>query len=64
MLSNCEFSLALLVQVSQRMDAGKTTIGQVARAKAHVSKLARETVSLARECLGGNGIIMENRVMK
>ena len=64
MLSNCEFSLALLVHLSGRMQAGQATIGQVARAKAHVTKLGRETVSLAREICGGNGILMENRVMK
>jgi alkylation response protein AidB-like acyl-CoA dehydrogenase len=40
------------------MDAGKATLGQIARAKAHVTKLGRETVSLAREVLGGNGIIL------
>ena len=64
MLSNCEFSLALLVHLSKKMSAGKATIGQVARAKAHVTKLGRETVALARECCGGNGILMENRVIK
>lgn len=64
MLANCEFSLALLVSLSKRMDAGKATIGQVARAKAHVTKLGRETVALAREVCGGNGILMETRVMK
>jgi alkylation response protein AidB-like acyl-CoA dehydrogenase len=36
----------------------------VARAKAHVTKLGRETVSLAREVCGGNGILMENKVVK
>jgi alkylation response protein AidB-like acyl-CoA dehydrogenase len=46
------------------MDVGKATLGQVARAKAHVTKLGRETVALAREVCGGNGIIMENRVIK
>ena len=64
MLSNCEFSLALLVRLSERMESGKITIGQIARAKAHVTKLGRETVALAREVCGGNGILMENRVMK
>lgn len=36
----------------------------MARAKAHVTKLGRETVSLAREVCGGNGILMENKVVK
>ncbi len=28
------------------------------------TRLGRETVALARECCGGNGIIIDNRVMK
>jgi len=36
----------------------------VARAKAHVTKLGRETVALARETLGGNGILIEHKIMK
>jgi len=46
------------------MDAGKATLGQIARAKAHTTKLGRETVALAREVCGGNGILMENKVIK
>ena len=48
------------------MDAGKATLGQIARAKAHTTKLGRETVSLAREVCGGNGILLglENKVIK
>lgn len=32
--------------------------------KAHVTKLGRETVALAREVCGGNGILIENKVIK
>jgi alkylation response protein AidB-like acyl-CoA dehydrogenase len=64
MLANCEFSLAILVHLSERMDAGKATLGQIARVKAHVTKLGRETVALAREVCGGNGILIENKVIK
>jgi alkylation response protein AidB-like acyl-CoA dehydrogenase len=64
MLSNCEFSLALLCRLSKQMDEGKASIGQIARAKSHVTLLGRETVALAREVCGGNGIILQNRVMK
>ncbi len=46
------------------MDSGKATSGQVGRAKAHTTKLTRETVSLAREVMGGNGILMEYKVIK
>ena len=50
--------------VSQAMDEGKTTIGQVGRAKAIITKLGREVVALGREICGGNGIILDNQVMK
>ena len=36
----------------------------MARAKANASRLGRETVALARECFGGNGILLENHVIK
>lgn len=39
-------------------------MGRVARAKAGASYHAREVVSLAREVCGGNGILLENFVMK
>jgi alkylation response protein AidB-like acyl-CoA dehydrogenase len=46
------------------MDQKTSTIGQVGRAKSGNSRLAREVVSLAREVCGGNGIILDNHVMK
>jgi alkylation response protein AidB-like acyl-CoA dehydrogenase len=39
-------------------------MGRVSRAKAITSKLGREVVALAREVCGGNGIILNNHVMK
>lgn len=53
-----------LIMVSNAMDAGKTTMGVVARAKANTSLRAREIVALCREVCGGNGIILDNHVMK
>jgi alkylation response protein AidB-like acyl-CoA dehydrogenase len=64
MLANCEMVTTLLVHVSNEFDAGRATIGQIARAKASATRLGRETVALAREVCGGNGILLENRVMK
>lgn len=64
MLANCEFTLAQLIQLSEQFEQGKATIGQIARAKAHATKLGRETCQLARECMGGNGIILEYHAMK
>jgi alkylation response protein AidB-like acyl-CoA dehydrogenase len=46
------------------MDRGESTIGQVGRAKSGCSRLTREVVALAREVCGGNGIILDNHVMK
>ena len=56
--------LSNLVLVSQAMDQGKSTIGQVGRVKSGCSRLAREVCQLAREVCGGNGIIIDNHVMK
>lgn len=64
MLANCEFTLALMIHISKEFGKGTATMGQIARAKAHASKLGRETVALAREVCGGNGIIIDNQVMK
>ena len=64
MLSMCEMMISNLTWVSKEMDLNKTTIGQVGRAKAGCSRLAREVVALAREVCGGNGIILDNHVMK
>ena len=46
------------------MDNKKATIGQVGRAKSGCSRLTREICRLAREVCGGNGIILDNHVMK
>lgn len=64
MLSLNEMMLSNLILVSLAMDAGKSTIGQVGRAKSGCSRLAREVCQLAREVCGGNGIIIDNHVMK
>ena len=45
-------------------DMGKATIGMIGRAKANNSRMAREVCALAREMCGGNGIILDNHVMK
>lgn len=64
MLANCEFMTSLLSHLSVEYDKGTVTIGQIARAKANCTRLGREVVALAREVCGGNGIILDNHVMK
>ena len=64
MLANCEFMNAHLARLSQQFDENKTTMGQIARAKANCTRLGREVTALAREVCGGNGIILDYHVIK
>jgi len=64
MLANVESSAMLCVHLLKMLENRTLTMGQASRAKAHCSKAARETIALARECMGGNGILLENRVIK
>ena len=64
MLSLCEMIISNLILVSKAMDENRATIGQVGRVKAGCSRLTREITQLAREVCGGNGIIIDNHVMK
>ena len=64
MLNICEMMNSNLILVSMAMDKGKSTIGQVGRVKSGCSRSAREVVSIAREVCGGNGIILDNHVLK
>ena len=64
MLANTEASILLCVHMYKLFDQGKLTMGQASRAKMFCAKMARETISLARESMGGNGILIENKVIK
>ena len=66
MLALTEFTTSHLVALAEEMDrpGSDVTMGRIARAKAQASLISREVVRLARECFGGNGILLENRVMK
>lgn len=64
MLAHCEFMLAHLTNLTIEFDKSVVTMGQIARAKAHCTLLGREVVQLAREVCGGNGIVLENHVIK
>ena len=39
-------------------------MGQIARCKANNTRLGREVCALARECCGGNGILLDYHVIK
>ena len=64
MMANTETVVSHLARLSQQFDLNRVSIGQIARAKALATRLGRETCALARESLGGNGILLENQVMK
>lgn len=46
------------------LEQGKATMGQITMTKAWCTLRGREVVALARELLGGNGIVLENKVIK
>ncbi|MBP3035403.1 acyl-CoA dehydrogenase family protein [Arthrobacter sp. zg-ZUI100] len=64
MLGNTVASLAMVVQLSARQDAGDFSDENSALAKMWTALHARETVALAREILGGNGILLEHDVAR
>jgi len=64
MLGNVTSSLGMVVQLSLRQDRGEWADENSALAKMHTARLARETVALAREVLGGNGILLEHDVAR
>jgi acyl-CoA oxidase len=64
MLALCEMMVSYCMRISKLVDENKATIGQIGRCKAICSSLGKEVCSMARELCGGNGIIIDNRVMK
>ncbi|GAA5036438.1 acyl-CoA dehydrogenase family protein [Microbacterium fluvii] len=64
MLANLTSSLGTVVQLSARQDAGEYADENSALAKMQTALLARETVALAREVCGGNGIVLEHDVAR
>ena len=59
MLGNITSSLGMAVRVAQLQDEGIFRDEQGALAKSYCTSRMRETVALARELLGGNGILLE-----
>jgi glutaryl-CoA dehydrogenase len=67
MLGNASASLALMVRVAGLQDRGgdgDATMAQVALAKAHTTAAMRESVSMGRSMLGGNGIVTDYKMAK
>ncbi|MBN9174028.1 MAG: acyl-CoA dehydrogenase family protein [Microbacterium sp.] len=64
MLGNLTASLAMVVQLSARQDAGEYRDESSALAKLQTARMARETVALGREVAGGNGLLLEHDVAR
>ena len=62
MLANVTSSACLCVRLAQLQEAGTAADEHSALAKAFCTVRMRETVGLARELLGGNGILLEYHV--
>lgn len=59
-LGNLTASLGMVVQLSAQQDAGNYVDANSALAKMQTARMAHESAALAREVLGGNGILLEN----
>ncbi|MCO7221353.1 acyl-CoA dehydrogenase family protein [Klenkia sp. PcliD-1-E] len=64
MLGNVTASLGMVVRVAQLQEADELRDDQAALAKSYVTARGRETVAMARELFGGNGIVLENNVVR
>ena len=64
MLDNVTASLGYAVRVAQLHEEGNHSDDHSALAKYAVSRMMRETVGIARELCGGNGILLETGVMR
>lgn len=64
MLSNITASLSLVVRLTQQQDAGIYEDAHSAMAKRFCAARLRETAALAREVVGGNGIVLDEDVAR
>ncbi|HEY2202948.1 MAG TPA: acyl-CoA dehydrogenase family protein [Pseudonocardia sp.] len=64
MLGNVTSGLAMVVRLAQLQEQGVRRHEQSALAKSVATTRMRETVALAREVFGGNGILLENDVAR
>ena len=64
MLGNITASIAMCVRVSTMLDEGTQRDEHAALAKEFTTSRMRETVAWARESMGGNGIVLDNDVIR
>ena len=63
-LGNITASLGVVTRVSQMLDEGTQKDAHSALAKTYTTTRMRETVAWCRELFGGNGIVLENNVIR
>jgi glutaryl-CoA dehydrogenase len=63
-LGNASMSLALMIQLARLQKSGELRMEQAALAKASCTARMRESVALARNILGGNGITTDYEMAK
>ncbi|MDQ0680123.1 glutaryl-CoA dehydrogenase [Arthrobacter pascens] len=64
MLGNAVASMGMMARLAQLQESGEADMPQVALAKSYISARMRETVSMGRSILGGNGIVTDYRMAK
>lgn len=64
MMGNIQAMISMVIRVSQLYQEGKVSMPHIALTKGFCSKKCREVVAVARELMGGNGILLENHVIK
>ncbi|GAA2080174.1 acyl-CoA dehydrogenase family protein [Pseudolysinimonas kribbensis] len=64
MLGNITASIAMCTRVSEMLDEGIQRDEHAALAKEYAGSRMRETVAWARESMGGNGIVLDNDVIR
>ncbi|OMQ15019.1 acyl-CoA dehydrogenase [Modestobacter sp. VKM Ac-2676] len=64
MLGNVTASLGMTVRISQLQEVDALGDDQAALAKSYVTSRGRETVAMARELFGGNGIVLDHDVVR
>lgn len=64
MLGNVTASLGMTVRIAQLQETDDLRDDQAALAKLYVTSRGRETVAWARELFGGNGIVLDNDVIR
>mgnify|MGYP002143491443 FL=1 len=64
MLANITASLSMVTRLTQQQDQGIYVDANSALAKRFCSARLRETAALAREIVGGNGILLEQDVAR